>query len=151
MSLLKRFFCHLFTLGFIALGLGLQGADWPQYLGPGRDAVYPDEALTRAWPSDGPKVLWRKRDIGAGMSGVVVAGGRVVLFHEVNRYDTIDCLDAKSGKSIWKNSYASSVVPGYGSAAGPRAPPARPSAVPPRAPPLAPGEGLGYGLRRQEA
>ena len=124
MSLLKRFFCHLFTLGFIALGLGLQGADWPQYLGPGRDAVYPDEALTRAWPSDGPKVLWRKRDIGAGMSGVVVAEGRVVLFHEVNRYDTIDCFDAKSGKSIWKNSYASSFVPGYGSAAGPRATPA---------------------------
>jgi len=99
-------------------------ADWPQYLGPGRDAVYPDEALTRTWPSDGPKVLWRKRDIGAGMSGVVVAGGRVVLFHEVNRYDTIDCLDAKSGKAIWINSYASSFVPGYGSAAGPRATPA---------------------------
>ena len=124
MSLLKRFFCHLSALGFIALGLGLQAADWPQYLGPGRDAVYPGQALTRAWPSGGPKVLWRKRDIGAGMSGLVVAKGRVILFHEVNRYDTIECLDVKTGKSLWKNNYASSFVAGYGSSAGPRATPA---------------------------
>jgi outer membrane protein assembly factor BamB len=123
MSLLKRYFCHGSALSFLALGLGLQAADWPQYLGPGRDAVYPGEALTRAWPSDGPKVLWRKRDIGAGMSGVVVAKGQVVLFHEVNRYDTIECLDARTGKPLWKNNYASSFVPGYGSAAGPRATP----------------------------
>ena len=124
MSLLKRFFCHLPALGFIALGLGLQAADWPQYLGPGRDAVYPGQVLTRAWPSGGPKVLWRKRDIGAGMSGLVVAKGRVILFHEVNRYDTIECLDVKTGKSLWKNNYASSFVAGYGSGAGPRATPA---------------------------
>jgi outer membrane protein assembly factor BamB len=121
MLLLKRFFCHLSVLGFVALGL--QAADWPQYLGPGRDAVYPGEALTRAWPSDGPKVLWRKKNIGAGMSGVVVAKGRAILFHEVNRYDTIECLDAKTGKTLWENNYASSFVAGYGSAAGPRATP----------------------------
>jgi outer membrane protein assembly factor BamB len=121
MLLLKRFFCHFFALGFVALGL--QAADWPQYLGPGRDGVYPGEALTRAWPSDGPKVLWRKKNIGAGMSGVVVAKGRAILFHEVNRYDTIECLDAKTGKTLWENNYASSFVAGYGSAAGPRATP----------------------------
>ncbi len=121
MLLLKRFFCHSFALGFVAIGL--QAADWPQYLGPGRDAVYPGEALTRAWPSDGPKVLWRKKNIGAGMSGVVVAKGRAILFHEVNRYDTIECLDAKTGKTLWENNYASSFVAGYGSAAGPRATP----------------------------
>jgi outer membrane protein assembly factor BamB len=122
MLLLKRFFCHSFALGFVALGL--QAADWPQYLGPGRDGVYPGEALTRAWPSDGPKLLWRKKNIGAGMSGVVVAKGRVILFHEVNRYDTIECLDAKTGKTLWENNYASSFVAGYGSGAGPRATPA---------------------------
>ena len=121
MLLLKRFFSHSFALGFVALGL--QAADWPQYLGPDRDAVYPGEALTRAWPSDGPKVLWRKKNIGAGMSGVVVAKGRAILFHEVNRYDTIECLDAKTGKTLWENNYASSFVAGYGSAAGPRATP----------------------------
>ena len=122
MLLLKRFFCHLSVLGFVALGL--QAADWPQYLGPNRDGVYPGEALTRAWPGDGPKVLWRKRNISAGMSGVVVAKGRAILFHEVNRYDTIECLDAKTGKTLWENNYASSFAAGYGSAAGPRATPA---------------------------
>ena len=121
MLLLKRFFCHLSVLGFVVLGL--QAADWPEYLGPNRDGVYPGEALTRAWPSDGPKVLWRKRNISAGMSGVVVAKGRAILFHEVNRYDTIECLDAKTGKTLWENNYASSFAAGYGSAAGPRATP----------------------------
>ena len=121
MLLLKRFFCHLSVLGFVALGL--QAADWPQYLGPNRDGVYPGEELTRAWPSDGPKVLWRKRNIGAGMGGIVLAKGRAILFHEVKRYDTIECLDAKTGKTLWENNYASSFVAGYGSAAGPRATP----------------------------
>jgi outer membrane protein assembly factor BamB len=121
MSLLKRFFCHLFALGFLTLGL--KAADWPQYLGPNRDGVYPGEALTRAWSSDGPKVLWRKRNIGAGMGGIVLAKGRAILFHEVKRYDTIECLDAKTGKTLWENNYASSFVAGYGSAAGPRATP----------------------------
>lgn len=121
MLLLKRFFCHLFALGFLTLGL--QAADWPQYLGPNRDGVYPGEALTRAWPSDGPKVLWRKRNIGAGLGGIVLAKGRAILFHEVKRYDTIECLDAKTGKTLWENNYASSFVAGYGSAAGPRATP----------------------------
>jgi outer membrane protein assembly factor BamB len=121
MLLLKRFFCHLFALGFLTLGL--QAADWPQYLGPNRDGVYPGEALTRAWSSDGPKVLWRKRNIGAGMGGIVLAKGRAILFHEVKRYDTIECLDAKTGKTLWENNYTSSFVAGYGSAAGPRATP----------------------------
>ena len=121
MLLLKRFFCHLFALGFLTLGL--KAADWPQYLGPNRDGVYPGEALTRAWSSDGPKVLWRKRNIGAGMGGIVLAKGRAILFHEVKRYDTIECLDAKTGKTLWENNYASSFVAGYGSAAGPRATP----------------------------
>ncbi len=100
MLLLKRFFCHLSVLGFVALGL--QAAAWPQYLVPNRDGVYPGEALPRAWPSDGPKGLWRKRHISAGMSGVVVARGRAILFHEVNRYDTIECLDAKTGREQWR-------------------------------------------------
>ena len=122
MSLLKSFLCHLFALGFLTLGL--QAADWPQYLGPNRDGVYPGEALTRAWPSDGPKVLWRKRNIGEGMGGIVLAKGRAILFHEIKRYDTIECLDAKSGKTLWENNSASNFDAGYGSAAGPRATPA---------------------------
>jgi len=122
MLLLKRFFCHSFALGFVALGL--QAADWPQYLGPDRDGTCSGESLTRGWQSDGPKVLWRKKNIGPGMSGVVVAKGRAILFHEVNRYDTIECLDTTTGAMLWKNHYASGFVPGYGSGAGPRSTPA---------------------------
>ncbi len=66
-------------------------ADWPQYLGPNRDAVYPGKALTQAWPEDGPKVIWRKTKIGEGLCGVVVSGKKAILFHEVSGQDVIEC------------------------------------------------------------
>ena len=38
---------------------GMVRADWPQFLGPNRDGIAPNETgLARSWPADGPKVLW---------------------------------------------------------------------------------------------
>ena len=33
-------------------------ADWPQYYGPRRDGTSTEKGLLRAWPKEGPKVLW---------------------------------------------------------------------------------------------
>jgi hypothetical protein len=33
-------------------------SEWPQYLGPDRNAVSNEKGLLRSWPEDGPKVLW---------------------------------------------------------------------------------------------
>ncbi|HCV97729.1 MAG TPA: hypothetical protein DGJ56_00375, partial [Verrucomicrobiales bacterium] len=59
-------------------------ADWPKYLGPNRNAVYPGKALTQDWPEDGPKVIWRKTKIGEALCGVVVSGKKAILFHEIS-------------------------------------------------------------------
>jgi len=99
-------------------------ADWPQYLGPNRNAIYPDKALTKTWPDDGPKVVWRKKDIGEGLCGLVVSGEKAILFHEIARQDVIECLNAKTGRSIWSNQYPTSFSDSLGSGGGPRATPA---------------------------
>ena len=102
----------------------LVAADWPQYLGPNRNAIYPDKALTKTWPDDGPKVVWRKKDIGEGLCGLVVSGEKAILFHEIARQDVIECLNAKTGRSIWSNQYPTSFSDSLGSGGGPRATPA---------------------------
>ena len=48
----------LALLGFSAAS----AADWPQFLGPTRNAVYPGADLAAAWPKDGPPVGWQRKD-----------------------------------------------------------------------------------------
>jgi outer membrane protein assembly factor BamB len=75
--------------------------DWPQFLGPTRDGAYRGTALLDSLPASGPKVLFQ-RPVGHGWSGPVVAAGRLVLFHRVDDKEVVECLEAESGKPIWK-------------------------------------------------
>jgi outer membrane protein assembly factor BamB len=101
--------------------LGL-GADWPQHLGPQRDNVSPETGLARAWPKDGPKAIWDKK-AGAGWSGPVVAGERAILFHRIDNDEIVDCVEAATGKTIWRQSYKTRYVDDFGFDSGPRATP----------------------------
>jgi outer membrane protein assembly factor BamB len=49
-------------------------------------------------------VLWEK-EIGAGFSGPVVAGERLLLFHRVGDQEIVACLDAATGKQNWEFKY----------------------------------------------
>ncbi len=97
-------------------------ADWPQLLGPTRNGVYTGPPLLEAWPSGGPRVVWSK-DVGQGLSGPVVAGGRVILFHRVENREVVEALDAKTGNRLWKYDYATAYRDDFGFDEGPRAVP----------------------------
>ena len=71
-------------------------SDWPQFLGPTRDAVYAGPALAEDWPREGPKMVWQA-DVGQGYSSPVVAEGRLVICHRLEDNLVVDCLDAKTG------------------------------------------------------
>ena len=58
-------------------------ADWPQLFGPTRDGVCTETKLALPWPKEGPRIAWQ-RPVGAGFSGPVVAGERLILFHRLN-------------------------------------------------------------------
>src|SRR5581483_3926166 len=65
----------------VLLGGGLSAAradDWPQWLGPRRDATWRETGILDKFPPGGPKVLWRV-PIGPGYTGPAVVGDRVYV------------------------------------------------------------------------
>jgi outer membrane protein assembly factor BamB len=115
----------------------LRADDWPQWLGPRRDGVWRETGLVKAFPKDGPRVLWRA-PLGAGYCGPAVVGDRVYVLDRfrargpdgkparptpdgIPGNERVVCLDAASGKVVWKHEYNCPYTVSYPS--GPRCTP----------------------------
>jgi outer membrane protein assembly factor BamB len=115
----------------------LHAADWPQWMGPNRDAVWAESGIVQKFPDAGPKVLWRT-PIGGGYSGPAVVGGRVYVtdrqlekgvsnpsdpfdVKQVSGSERVLCFDAKTGQEVWKHEYECKYTISY--PAGPRCTP----------------------------
>lgn len=85
----------------IALVLGVQAADWPQFCGLNRDNVSPETGLADSWPSGGPKVLW-EAEVHKGYSGAAIKGGKAYFLDRENDSSRLLCLDMESGKKLWQ-------------------------------------------------
>ncbi len=96
--------------------------DWPQFLGPRRDATSHEKGKILKWGEKGPKLLWQHK-IGPSYSGPVVSGKKLVVFYADDRNEVLECLGAASGKQLWKKSYASPYRDKYGKGDGPRSTP----------------------------
>lgn len=112
--------CVCWFVGWAAL-LAV-AADWPQFLGPRRDGSADDAAIRTRWPQQGPPQRWR-HDLGAGWSGPVVASGRAYIFHRLKDREVLDCLEAKTGKLIWRDDLPTDYVDDFNFDDGPRATP----------------------------
>jgi outer membrane protein assembly factor BamB len=111
----------------------VERGDWPQWRGPNRDGLSLAAGLLAAWPADGPRAVW-KTHIGRGFSSLAIAGGRLYTMDEepptvaaeksspVPSREAVVCLDAKTGKQIWRFSYLNRYQERFGS--GPRSTPA---------------------------
>jgi outer membrane protein assembly factor BamB len=102
--------------------LSLPAQDWPQFLGPNRNGSTAMTNLTAHWPKEGPPVRWQRK-VGAGFAGPVVSGGKLILFHRVGDKETVECLDAKTGRGLWKSEYGTRYRDDFGFDEGPRATP----------------------------
>jgi outer membrane protein assembly factor BamB len=109
------------VLAFVvtAAAVAAPAADWPQFRGPNRDGTSPEKGLLRAWPADGPKVLWTV-PVGKGYGGAAVRDGEVYLLDRTRRGDALRCLDFETGKEKWSFAYS---APGRISHDGSRATP----------------------------
>jgi outer membrane protein assembly factor BamB len=75
--------------------------DWPQYLGPDRNAVSTEKGLLRSWPATGPKVLWTV-PLGEGFGGPAISEGKVYVYDRVdNKTNILRCIDLATGKEEW--------------------------------------------------
>ncbi len=122
--MMNRFPVRLWAILGFSLGLlnAVQAGDWPQILGPMRSGVADaDERIAPQWRGE-LLTVW-SRPVGAGYAGVVVAGGRAVLFHRVNEEEVIECFDAATSKPLWKAAHPITFQPQVGSDNGPRATP----------------------------
>jgi len=105
----------------IMITTGSTLADWPQYLGPNRNATSPEKGLLRCWPQDGPKVLWTV-PLGPGYGGAAVSDGKVYVLDRIrSKQDVLRCLDLNTGKELWSYLYD---APGRVSHPGSRSTPA---------------------------
>lgn len=97
-------------------------AEWPNWRGPNHDGLSTEKGWITAWPKQGPKQLW-KTELGPGHSSVAVLAGKVYTMgrNAHAKQDTVFCLNADTGETVWKYSYHAGAS-AYGG--GPRATPA---------------------------
>jgi outer membrane protein assembly factor BamB len=112
--------------------------DWPQWLGPTRDAIWHETGIIESFPPDGTPVRWRA-NLGAGYSGPAVANGRVYVMDRqlpggsaspANPFEPgtstglerVHCFNERDGKLLWTHKYECVYTVSY--PAGPRVTPA---------------------------
>ena len=79
-------------------------AAWPQWGGPARNFIAPDAPLAEAWPSGGPRTLWR-RALGDGFSAIVSDGTTLYTLYRDGQNDVVVALDASDGRTVWETKY----------------------------------------------
>lgn len=89
----------------------LKAADWPNWRGPNYDGI----STETDWDSSGMAIAWRS-EVGVGFAGIAVADGRLyTMGHNGSRGDdaaeTVYCLDAATGKPLWKHTYPCALLP----------------------------------------
>jgi outer membrane protein assembly factor BamB len=96
-----------FLLGTASLALagdnGFQKRphDWPQWLGPGRDALCRETGLLRTWPKAGPALQWKAHGLGEGFSTPSIAAGRVFTMGNRGQTEFVIALREKDGTELW--------------------------------------------------
>jgi outer membrane protein assembly factor BamB len=110
----KRLFMNLFVLFAVVMFLfvrsldmvraqnqsgAVENNDWPQWRGPNRDGISKETGLLKSWPTDGPKVLWKKA-IGDGFSAISVVKDWLFTAYTVDDDEFLFCLTASDGKEV---------------------------------------------------
>ncbi|MEN9677378.1 MAG: hypothetical protein RIS76_3274 [Verrucomicrobiota bacterium] len=105
---MSRFSSLTPLLLLLACNVPTHGADWPSWRGPERNGISPETRWSHAWPSAGPRILW-KGSVGTGFSSMVIAGGRLFTLGWSGDQDVILCLDAATGTTNWTVTYPQSL------------------------------------------
>jgi outer membrane protein assembly factor BamB len=98
--------------------------DWPQWRGMNRDSKVTGFKAPAAWPAE-LKQAW-KVTVGFSDATPVLSANKIYLNTRQGDQEVILCLDAATGKELWKNSYAAMAVTGPSASQhpGPRGTPA---------------------------
>jgi outer membrane protein assembly factor BamB len=96
--------------------------DWPQWRGPARDGKAPKFSAPKTWPKELMQT-W-KVTVGEGVATPALVGDKLYVFARTEGSEITRCLDAATGKELWKDKYESLGASGPASGfSGPRASP----------------------------
>ena len=114
----------LITLAILAvISSDLLSQDWPQFRGPGRDSKVAGFKAPATWPAE-LATQW-KVTVGTSDASPVLEGKKIFLHTRQGTDEVILCLDAATGKELWKTSYPAPAVTGPATShPGPRSTPA---------------------------
>ncbi|MBS1809375.1 MAG: PQQ-like beta-propeller repeat protein [Acidobacteria bacterium] len=90
----------VFLLSSVAI---TNAQDWTQWRGPNRDGGVTNFAAPAIWPEK-LKLVW-KTPVGGGYSSPIVFKNKAWVFSRQEEKEVISCLDLKSGKILWSQSY----------------------------------------------
>ena len=86
--------------------------EWPHWRGPNYDGISKETAWDPAAVT-AKKVAWEAQ-VGAGYSTVAVSNGKVYTAGNFDKItDAVTCLDAASGKQVWRHEYPEPLAPKY--------------------------------------
>ncbi|MCH8293976.1 PQQ-like beta-propeller repeat protein [Candidatus Poribacteria bacterium] len=80
----------------------LSPSDYPQFLGPNRNATVGGIQLARDWSNRPPRLVWRHA-IGAGWSAFAIVGNSAITQEQRGEWEMVVCYDLKSGKEKWSH------------------------------------------------
>lgn len=107
----------------LTLGAGVSRAgDWPHFLGPDHDLHSTEKGLLKTLPAAGPPVLWEMKR-GDGHAGPVILGDVLVLIHQRDRQEVVECREAATGKLRWEHAYPVEISQNFGISDAPRGSP----------------------------
>ena len=96
-------------LSFLLIHSSLAG-DWPQWRGQNRDGIAVGETGLVRLPAK-LRVMWQV-SVGKGQGGLVMAGGKLLMLHEVSvkgkLMEAAVLITAATGKKIWQTPYSDS-------------------------------------------
>lgn len=104
------------------LPAGAKTTDWPRFLGPDHNGISAETGLLHQWPEGGPAKVWEISK-GDGYTAPVISGDHCVFFHALDGKETVECVEAETGRRFWSFDYPISYKDRYGFAPGPRASP----------------------------
>ena len=103
-------------MGVVLSGVILVGAtcamaqDWPQWRGAHRDGKVEGFTAPAAWPKELAQ-KW-KATVGTGDATPALVGDKLYVFARQGDDEVTLCLDAATGKEVWKDKYAAAAVQG---------------------------------------
>ncbi len=106
---MKKYFFTLVTFLILSNIIAQEVSQWR---GPNRDGIYPETGLLKAWPEDGPELLWHFDELGEGFSSVAITPDAIYTSGADGDQGYVFALD-HDGNLLWKSTYGTEWTESY--------------------------------------